>query len=418
MASLSLQHRPRVALLVESSIAYGREIQEGIADYVQTHGQWSIFVEPHELSSSPPVWLKRQKWDGIITRVVTPDLVRIFQRLKIPVVNLNDRQSVKGVPCIRSDDQAIGALAARHLIERGFRNFAFCGFTEECWAEQRRIGFESELRTMGWHSSFYESYWTGPKAIPWDTDEEKLAGWLKTLSRPLGIVACNDNRGQHVLEACRRAGIRVPAEAAVIGVDNDVHLCRLCDPPLSTVVPNARLVGFSAAELLDRLMQGETAQAETTLIPPAGIITRQSSEILAIDDEDVAAAIQFIRQNACHGIHVTDVLKQVPLSRTLLERKFRQHIGMTPHLAIRQVQLQRARELLTETELPLKQVSELSGFSHTEYLSYYFFQSTGMRPGAYRRTHGKRLRGTEHFLEKRSLSNERPGKHHRKPQIT
>ena len=382
-------YRPRVAVLVETSLAYGREIHEGIAEFVRAHSPWSIYVEQRELEAEPPPWLTRRIWDGIIVRPTTAQLVRTFRRLKIPAVDLNDRKAGFGIPRIRSDDEAIGRLAAEHLLERGFRSFGFCGFKGEDWAERRRTGFAAALAEHGHSCAAYESYWRGSRALRWDTDQDGICAWLSSLPRPLGVASCNDARGQHMLESCRRLNLAVPESVAVIGVDNEEQLCRLCDPPLSSVVPDARRVGFAAAELLQQMMSGQHPSQMETVVPPTGIITRQSSDILAIDDPKLAAAIRYIRENACHGIKVEDVLRQVPISRSLLELRFREQIGRSPHAEIREIQLRRARQLLQETELPLKRVVQLTGFSRVEYFNYFFKQAMGQTPGDYRRAQRK-----------------------------
>lgn len=384
-------YRYRVALLVETSLAYGREIHEGIAEYVRAHAPWSIYVEQRDLAAEPPPWLTRRIWDGIIVRPTTTRLVRTFNRLKIPAVDLNDRLTGFGIPRIRSDDEAIGRMAAEHLLERGFKSFGFCGFKGEAWAQRRRKGFLDAITERGFPCGVYESYWKGPKALRWDTDQDRISAWLQTLPRPLGVGTCSDARGQHLLESCRRLDLAVPENVAVIGVDNEEQLCRLCDPPLSTVLPNARRIGFAAAELLQKMMStGKTPARAEWVIPPVGVVARQSTDVLAIDDPKVAAAVRYIRENACQGICVDDVLRQVPISRSLLELRFREQLGRTPHAEIRHVQLERARQLLIESEIPLKQVAQLAGFVHVEYFNYFFKQSIGQTPGAFRRAHSRR----------------------------
>jgi LacI family transcriptional regulator len=205
------------------------------------------------------------------------------------------------------------------------------------------------------------------------------------MPRPAGVMACNDMRGQHVLDACQRVRLGVPEQVAVIGVDDDVLLCELCDPPLSSVVPNAERIGYEAAALLDRLMAGEKPPREEWRIEPLGVTTRQSSDVLAIDDPNVASAVRYIREHACRGATVPDVLQHVPLSRTILERRFRKYLGRSPQAEIRAVQLKRVQQLLAETDLRLERIAELAGFEHPEYMSVVFKRQTGQTPGEYRR---------------------------------
>ncbi|HWL10328.1 MAG TPA: DNA-binding transcriptional regulator [Planctomicrobium sp.] len=385
-----LPSRPRVALLVETALIYGREILMGVADYVRIHNPWSIYVEQRDLTAEPPAWLLQQNWDGMIARTTSARFVDSVREAGIPLIDLNDRDKHFGVPRIRSDDHAIGVVAAEHLMERGFRQLAFCGFSGELWAQRRLQGFRQSVENRGVECAVYQSSWIGPKSLKWSTEQERLARWLRQLPRPLGIAACNDVRGQQVLECCRHLNLRIPDEVAVIGVDNDEVMCRLSDPPLSSIAPNARAVGGLAAEMLSQLMIGKATTVMETLVPPVGAIARLSTDTLAIDDPLISDAVRYIREHACQGIRVEDILRQIPISRSQLEQKFRKEIGRTPHAEIRKVQLQRVMQLLNETELPLKQIAKLTGFPHLEYLNYFFKRTVGQTPGDYRRTCGKR----------------------------
>lgn len=380
-----MTNRPRVAIIVETSVVYGRRIHMGIARYVHSSRPWSMFVEQRELGTSPPSWLTRRRWDGIISRPTNRRLAAVFRKMRVPVVDLNDLHSELGLPRIRSDNRAIGRMAVQHLLERGFHHFAFCGFAGEAWAAERREGSVQALREARLSCAVHESYWRGPRAPEWHAEQEHLSRWIARLPKPLGIIGCNDLRGQQVLDACQHLDAAVPEEVAVIGVDNDELLCQMCDPPLSTVVPNAERIGYDAAELLDRLMSGGSWPERERLIDPVGVITRQSTDTLAVPDREVAAAVRFIRENACSGIKVRDVLRHVPLSRSLLERRFRRYLGHSPQAEIRLVQIKRIKQLLTETDLPLKAIADLAGFNHVEYLAVVFKRETGSSPGQFRR---------------------------------
>ena len=300
-------------------------------------------------------------------------------------VDLNDVHDGLGLPRIQSDQAAIGRLAAEHLMERGFRRFAYCGFTGHAWSTKRRAGFEDALGAASEVVAAHESPWGGPSAHPWEQEQKRIGDWLRTLPRPVGVFACNDLRGQHVLDACQRVGLAVPEEVAVVGVDDDPLVCELCNPPLSSVVPNPERIGYEAADLLARLIAGEKPATAEILVAPLGVTARQSTDVLAIDDPHVAAAVRYIREHACAGASVGDVLARVPLSRTILERRFRKYLGRSPQAEIRFVQLKRVKQLLAETDLRLERIAELAGFEHPEYLSVVFKRETGQTPGRYRR---------------------------------
>jgi len=379
-----MSSRPRVALIIEMSGIYGRKLLEGIAAYQRSHPPWSGFLEQRELRAPPPPWLLRRRWDGIICRSTTRILSQAIRRHKIPAVDLNDLYGGLGLPRIWSDMRAIGRLGAEHLVERGFRHFAFCGFDDQTWSAGRRDGFRDTVGQFGYSCAVYESPWHGNHAPEWDKDQQHVVDWIRSLPTPLGLMACNDVRGQQVLNACRSADVVVPEEVAVVGVDNEQVLCDLCDPPLSSVIPNPERIGYEAAELLDHLMAGGVSPFREKAIPPLGVKMRQSSDVLGIDDVDVAAAVSFIRERACQGVNVDQIVEHVAISRSQLERRFRKCLGRSPQAEIRRVQLRRVAQLLAETDLTLDSIARLTGYQHPEYLSVAFKRSTGQTPREYR----------------------------------
>ncbi len=382
--------RPNVALIIETSVVYGRQILQGIARYLHVHKPWSIFLDERELWASPPSWLSTWRGNGVISRTRSMKLAERLHEHGIPMVDLNDAFNIPGVPHIDSDMPAIGRMAAEHLLERGFRNIAFCGFENERWSSERLDGVIEAVKGRGSICGVFESPWKGLREHAWQKERDRIVEWLLTLPRPLGVVACNDVRGQHVLDACCQLDIAVPEEVAVIGIDNAETFCELCNPQLSSVVPDADRIGYEAASLLDKLMAGEPAPYESLRLPPIGVITRQSTDILAIDDPDIATAVQFIREHSCDGICVDDVLKQVPLSRSVLERGFRQYIGRSPQREIRHTQIKHIKRLLIETDWSLDHIANLTGFDYPEYMMVMFKREVGQTPTEYRRN--KRLR--------------------------
>jgi len=376
---------PQVALIIESSVSYGRSILQGIARYISSHHQWSVFLEQHELGTPPPTWLASSHWDGILCRPTDIALAKRLKRMKMPVVDLNDLHENLKLPWVGSNHKAIGRLGARHFKERGFHHFAFCGFSNELWAMQRREGFREVAEKENLPILLYESPWRGSDVSRWDLEIEHIGKWLADLPKPIGVMACNDARALHLLNACHQTGVLVPEEVAVLGVDNEEIFCELCNPALSSVAPDAERIGYQAAELLDQLMSGQSPPSHRILIDPLHIVTRRSSDTLAIKDRTVAAALRFISEQALHGCTVTDVVKFVRVSRSFLERRFRQHLKRSPQAEIRRVQGSRIKQLLTETDFTLERISELSGFEHPEYMSVVFKRLFGQTPGQYRR---------------------------------
>lgn len=379
-----MARRPHVALVIETSLVYGRRILRGITSYLRTHGPWSIFLDQREDQSPVPAWLEHWHGDGVICRMTNVRLAEALVRTRVPIIDLNDYVDL-GLQGVWSDHAAIGRLAAKHLLDCGFRRFAFCGFSGQQWSVRRRDGFVQFVEQSGAPCSVYESRWNQRRSHPWEQEQQKLSTWLKSLPKPVGIMACNDMRGQHVLDACRGAEIVVPEEVAVVGVDNDELLCDLCDPPLSSVIPNPERIGYEAAAILDQLMAKKKVSQRHWLIEPLGVATRQSTDVLSIDDPGISAAVKFIRDSACNGATVQQIIDRVAISRSALERGFQKYLGRTPQAEIRHVQIKRVKELLTQTELPLAHIAKLTGYEHPEYMSFVFKRETGQTPGQFRR---------------------------------
>jgi LacI family transcriptional regulator len=375
--------RPRVALDVETSLVYGRQILDGVSRYLHANRPWSIYLEQHGLGSDLPGLLKRWSGDGVITRQATPESARLLRRKRLAAIDLGDIHANSGLFRIGSAHGAIGRLAATHLLERGFESFACCGFAEENWSARRRDGFATEVSHAGFRCSSYESPRAGLQV--WKHDQTRLLEWLQSLPKPVGVFATNDLRGQHVLDACSRAEIAVPEQAAVIGVDNDELLCGLCNPPLTSIIPNPERIGFEAAGWLDRMMLGETPSVEEVEIPPLGVAVRQSSDVFAVSDPTVAEGLRYIRERACDRVSVQQVLDHLSVSRSWLERNFRKLLNRSPQAEIRNVQVKRCKELLRTTSLPLEKIARLAGFEHPEYMNVVFKRETGETPGRYRK---------------------------------
>jgi LacI family transcriptional regulator len=382
---------PRVALLIESSRSYGRELLMGVAKYVRIHGPWSIEFEEGDPGEHFPKWFGRWKWNGIIARVSTPAMAEVLSRTGVPVVDLSGSLPEAGFPRIRSDEDAVGRMAADHLIERGFKNFAFCGFNGTDWSDLRRASFARRVSEAGFACQAFEN--PGPTQSFSISDYEEhgerherdLMAWLQSLPKPCGLMACNDARGRQVLNCCREVGVAAPDEVAVIGVDKDEIFCELSDLPLSSVILNTQQIGFEAAALLGRLMAGENAESSSILVKPMGVMARQSTDVLAIDDRHIAAALKHIREQACNGLDVESILKVVPLSRSVLERRFSQILGISPKAEILRVRLDRVCRLLAESDLSLAEVAQKAGFEHPEYMSRLFKKKMGITPGEFRK---------------------------------
>jgi LacI family transcriptional regulator len=359
---------------------------KGVAHYIRAHGPWSAFLDDEARAEHDPRWLRSKTWHGVISRHTTPGMVQHCAELKLPLVDLNDTPPFPGVPKIRPDNVALGHLGAEHFLERGYTSFGFCGFKNDGWSCERRDGFIEALRLAGHHSEVFDVDYPGDLTPFWDTKQTAaLANWLRGLPKPVAVMACNDMRGHQVAAAAEAAGLLVPEEVAILGANNDTYRCEMTYPPLSSVAPNAYQSGYQAAELLEQMMTGQVIGQLDRRIEPLEVITRHSTDVLAIDDKNVAAALSFIRENACKGITVDAVLKHAFVSRSQLEKKFRRFLGRSPQAEIRRVQVAKIRQLLFETDFPLKKIAELTGFEHVEYMCVVYKRLTGEAPGAYRR---------------------------------
>ena len=356
----------------------------GVRRYLTEHGPWSVFLELRALDSKPPFWLKDWNGDGILTRTSTRAMADALCRVGVPMIELRSPRLNPQAPWVGVDNRAMGKIVADHLLELGFRRFGVYEISNEVFFDQRRVNFIETVTEAGYSCSTYHSSGRPEKPAEWERHQEALAAWVSDLRKPVGIMACTDQLGFYLLDACARAGVAVPEEVAVVGVENEESLCTMASPPLSSVRFNTERIGYEAAALLDRLLVGEPPPEEPLLIEPIGIVKRGSSDIIATEDREIARAVRYIRENACSGISVRDILAQLPISRSALERRMRAALDRSPNEEIVRVRIERAKQLLAETDLPLAGVAHRSGFRSTPYLVEVFKRKTGVTPGDYR----------------------------------
>jgi len=377
-----------IALLVETSREYARGLLRGFARYHQLEGPWSIYFEPHGLNAPPPTWLKGWQGDGILARIDDQRMADAILDTGIPAVDVRGSLEDLVLPFIGVDNRPIASLAFDHLLNRGLRYFAFCGTPrgENPNQDRRCDYFVESVEKAGYCCDVFVGRSKRGRTQNWEQQQQQIVRWLEKLPKPVGIMTCHDDRGHEVLDACRRAELNVPDEVAVIGVDNDPHLCNLCTPPLTSIDVNSSRVGYEAAKILHESMKGGrvTKKKVVLLGPPRGVAARQSTDMLAIEDEDVASTIRYIREHAVNGIQVKEVLKRVNRSPTTLERRIKKILGRTIKAEITRVRLTRAKFLLGETELPISQVALRTGFSEPKYFCDVFRKNEAMTATAYR----------------------------------
>jgi LacI family transcriptional regulator len=386
-----LSKQLRVVLLIESSRSYGRQLLKGIAAYARTHDSWMFFHEERALGGPLNPRLKTWKPDGIIGRLMGSHLVRFVRRLNVPTVDLFHEDELPGIPGVAIDQESLIRLAIGHFLERGFKNFAYCGFSKLMFSELRAKCFVQRLAERGIRTNVfsYPGLRSGTGLAEYEEHavqyNDRLLRWLLSLPKPAALFACNDWRAQQILAICSEAGIDVPDEVAVLGVDNDDVECELCNPPLSSIDPNVEQIGYRAAELLDRLMKGEEVSSVRSLVPALVIVNRRSTDVLVVDDPNAAEAIRYVRKHACEGIAIDDAAKNLSVSQKTLYRWFKKHLGHSPTAEVMRIQVQHIQELLQTTNLTLEQIAPLSGFTHVESMERIFKRMVGVTPGKYRK---------------------------------
>ena len=386
------QHVPHVAILIETSRTYGRGLLRGIRRYLSTQGPWSVFVELRALESKAPPWLRSWRGDGILTRTGSQAMLDSISAVNVPTVELRAARLQHSFPFVGIDNQVLGKMVAEHFLERGFRHFAIYDLDTEPYFIERRESFLNTIKQAGYVVSVHSVPGHRESPADWERHQELLIRWLKTLPKPVGLMASTDQLGFWLLDACDRAGIAVPEEVAVVGGENDETLCEVSRPPMSSVHPNAESIGFQAATLLESMMAGAKPPTAPILVPPLRIAVRQSSDIMAIDDSELVIALRFIREHACKEISVTDILQAVPVSRSTLERKMRQTLGRSPRAEILRLKLEHVKKLLQETDFTLDAIAQRTGFRHAQSLCERFRLELGLTPGDYRsRSRGDKI---------------------------
>ena len=376
-----------MALIVETSKVYGREILLGISRYLTLHGPWNVFIHERGQNDPDPPWLARWEGDGIITRSFDFTLCRRAQKRGLAVVSLRHLHDKPEFPTLFPDQRLIAERIATHFLSRGFRHFGYCGIAgNKLWERRRHAAFLRTVEENGGDCAEYKPTYMVDAEKNWEKEQESMVEWLEGLPKPVAIMTAHDSQGVQVLDACSRAGIPVPDEVAVVSVDNDRVLCELSTPALSSLDQNAQQLGFEAAALLDRMMRGEKVAPQNIFLEPGEVVTRQSSDIIAVRDPNVAKAIRYIRENAYTDIGSAAIARAAGLSRRALEKRFRFCTGRTPMEEVNALRLRRVKQLLSETSCILPVIAEQCGFAYHEYMSRFFKKHTGQTPGDYRRS--------------------------------
>jgi LacI family transcriptional regulator len=383
---------PKVIFLVETSRAYGRGLLRGIAQYSNIHGPWLFFMGPEFYIKGIEHsyrWMKEVGADGVVAPLWDAKIIEMIVDLGLPAVICGIEKPALNICRVVTDEAAVGRTAAEYFLERGFQRFAFCGFEDAIWSQRRGESFSMRVAQAGFITHLYEK----PRSRHrWTMEEEQtfIAKWLGSLPKPIAIMACNDDRSRDVLAACRIAGIEVPREAAILGVDNDELVCELSYPQLSSIATNTERAGYETARVLDKLMKGQKLEEteKEVVISPLHVVTRQSTDIMAIEDQQVAEAVQFIRKHSREVIQVGDVSEAVGLSRRALQQRFRKVLAHSVHEEIKSARVNQMASMLVDTNLTISQIAQSLGYPDTSNISRYFKQQKGISPSDYRKQFG------------------------------
>lgn len=376
-----------VGVFLEVGRAAMRKVVSGIMSYAQQCGNWHICI-PEDRSAQSLKCLLTGHWDGVIVGFDDPSGSE-FLRLSVPLVGVGGgygwyRPEVP-IPYVGTDNTAVAQMAADHLLECGLVHFAYCGYSPTpvngC-SQARAQAFQEAIARTGYTCSVFNAPNTA--ADRWDKLCSSLVAWLADLPRPVGLMTCNDARAQQILEACRIAGLRVPEDVAVVGVDNEEAICQFTDPPLTSVDQGAQRTGYEAAQLLDQWMAGEPVIPGKREISPVGIVVRRSTEILDAADQEIAVALRFIHSHAREAISLDDVAQATGTTTATLRRRFKAVLGRTIHEEIQRVRIEFAKQLLVSTDWTFKRIANHSGFCSVQHMSTRIRQATGFTPREYR----------------------------------
>lgn len=385
---------PAILLSIESSRGFGRDLLTGISDFTRVHSPWTTSRKPPFFrnckTDSQDIDVIKGEFDGIITRV--PEEIPIVQQSGVPAIFATALVPPgftidSHYPTISTDHSAIARMALDYFIDQGFRNIAYCGFGDISWSQGRRDALRDYAQEIGYEVLCYDQ----PSGYNWDKEIPIIADWLKWLPKPVAVLACSDDRAENLIEAAKLSNVKIPEEAAILGIDNDALICDLSNPTLSSIVINTKKVGYEAAALLDRLIKGdEVMSGQKLLIEPVYVEVRQSTDILAVDDPEVAVALNFIRKKTKDHIQVQDVVDASGVSRRVLENRFRKLLNRSVLQEIRQVRIKTISRMLCETDMSIKSIAMSLGFTSVDHISRYFKKEKGMSLRKYRQKYGQK----------------------------
>jgi LacI family transcriptional regulator len=379
----------KILLLIDFSEEYSKNILGGITRYAKDFGPWKFCRMPsfyRETIGIDGILRWAQEWGahGIIGQFYNDNDINKIIKAKIPIIAQDFKERFTNIPNISGAYYETGKIGAEYFLKKGFKNFAFYGFKNIVWSQERAIGFEDILRKKGYPVHYFEHKKSRSREL-WYYKPSSLSRWLKSLPKPVAIMACDDDQGQHITEACRHAGIRIPEEVAVLGVDNDEMICNLSDPPLSSISLDAEKGGYEAAKLMHLMIRNKVKKIYNIEVQPVQIITRHSTDIYATNDAYISSTLRFIHQNIHTNLKVEKILQQVPLSRRSLEKRFQQITGFPIYKYIYNLRTEKFAQQLLETDKTVFEIALDIGLGDGKNISRTFKKIKGCTPNEYRK---------------------------------
>lgn len=378
----------RVILLTDFSEEYAKRLLKGIVQYSKEHQPWILCKMPlsyralHRLEGVLE-WAKRWKADGIIGQFYNSDCVNLFKENGIVAIAQDFKSRFAEIPNITGAHRLAGKMGADYFIRKGFKNFAFYGFKNIVWSRERFEGFKDELARYGMDDNLYE-YQNENFRESWYYQSNPLIRWLEALPKPAAVMACDDNNALHITEVCRQLKIKIPEEISLLGVDNDESICTLSDPPLSSLDQTVESGGYEAAGLMDKLISDPDAPYEDIVVYPTHVVARQSTDIYATNDKYVAVVLKHIHQHPDKKLSINEMTGLVPLSRRLLEERFKQVTGLPMYRYIMNFRVDKFAKELLETDRPIVEIAAEHDSLDYKNIARAFKQVKGCTPSEFR----------------------------------
>lgn len=385
----------KIILLLDFAEEYSKCLLKGISKYSAEHGHWSFCRMPLYYRETLGVkgilnWAKDWKAHGIIGQLYNEMENDLYQS-PLPMIAQDFKERFRFIPNITGQYRETGKLGAEYFLNKGYTQFAFYGFKNIVWSRERAEGFESAVNQAGFHVHYFEHKKARSTDL-WYYKSNSLSKWLKSLPKPIALMACDDNQGVHITEACKQNNIRVPQEVAVLGVDNDVMLCELSDPPLSSIELDIERAGYDTARAMDLMITGRVKFYRDILVPPLKVVTRNSTDIYASQDNYVATVLDFIHKNIDQNLLVDQIVKEVPMSRRSLEKRFLEVTGYPVYKYIFKLRIEKLAQKLVSSELSVFEIALEMGFPDSKNISRQFRQVMGCTPVEYRKRAAEKIR--------------------------